>query len=303
MAILTFPGGQVVKVEFDDQAHSYVVSHKLPDGNFSLPRPTHGVTTPLKVVPKEFLQTWAGKEAVLATLKRVHDNPVVFEDLNTSFLEHLEQKEEELLDDNDKKLMTDYRFKKLYPWYSGLSTAYKVKSKESTEIGTWLHSAIENYYKSDRKTLPIITPASQPIWDCFLSFDNYYKPVVEPEDLEFFVYSLQFGYSGQGDIRCLMSGKKSLGDWKSTNRSYQNPDGITVDYFFQLGGLAQAEFERTGEWVDDLFAANFDKKGEDPKVIWASDFGMSPQDCAKAYLNCFVTHHTIKEWEYKFQKR
>jgi hypothetical protein len=67
-----------------------------------------------------------------------------------------------------------------------------------------------------------------------------------------------------------------------------NQDGISVEYFFQLGGLAQAEFERTGEWVDDLFVANFSKEGGEPRVIFASEFGMSPQ----AYAGCTA----IKDW-------
>jgi hypothetical protein len=302
MSILTFPGGQVVDVQFDEQAHTYVVAHKLADGKFSDFRPTHGITTPLAVVPKDYLKTWAGKEAVLATLERVREQPKLVKDLDKFFAD-FELKENETRDKDGSKLMTDYRFKKQYPWYTGLSTASKRKSKESTDVGTWIHGAIEQYYKSGRKTLPVITPASQPIWDSFIMFDNLFKPQPDDDGLEFIVYSLMFGYSGQGDFKGVMSGKHCIGDWKSTNRSYQNPNGISVEYFFQVGGLAQAEFERTGIWVDDLFIANFDKKGDEPKVIWASDFGMSPQDCARAYVSCFNNYHTIKDWEYKFLKK
>ena len=46
-------------------------------------------------------------------------------------------------------------------------------------------------------------------------------------------------------------------------------------------------------YVDmDGVLANFDKKGGEPRVMWASDFGMSPQDCAKAYISCFNTFNT-----------
>ena len=100
-----------------------------------------------------------------------------------------------------------------------------------------------------------------------------------------------------------MNGKRCIGDWKSTNRSAMNRDGISAEYFLQTGGLAQAEYERTGEWVEDIFIANFDKKGGEPRVVWASDFGVSPQDCARAYLSCFNTYHTLKDWEYKWSRR
>jgi hypothetical protein len=197
--------------------------------------------------------------------------------------------------------MSTYKFKKLYPWYSKAKGNYKEASKDGKELGTWLHSSIENFYNSDRKTIPVITDAVKGMWDSFVMFDNFFKP--KPETLEFLVYALMFGYSGQGDFIGHMNGKYCIGDWKSTNRSGANPDGISVEYFFQVGGLAQAEWERTGKWVDDMFIANFDKKGGEPRVIWASDFGASPQDCARAYISCFNNYHTIKTWDYKFGKR
>lgn len=300
--LLSFPSGQEVNVEFDEKAHSYVVAHKLSDGQFSDFRPTHGVTAPLAVVPKVYLQPWAAKEATHATLKLVEAGGILPENIDQFFFD-LDAYQNKLKFDNGKPVMSYYSFKKKYPWYSEVKQAFKDKSGEAKEMGLWLHSSIENFYKSKRKTLPIVTPLVEGMWGSFVMFDNFYKPVADPDGLEFLVYSLMFGYSGQGDFRGTMSGKTCIGDWKSSNRSDFNADGIDVSYFFQVGGLAQAEFERTGVWVDDLFIANFDKKGDEPKVIWASDFGMGPQDCARAYVSCFNTYHTIQNWEYKFSKR
>jgi hypothetical protein len=300
--IITFPQGQEVEVLFDEVAHTYVVAHKLADGTFSDARPTHGVTAPLAVVPKEYLTPWGAKLAVEALLNQLLVQPLTSEQLEQFFID------KQAMDDNErtpegKPVISRYRFTKQYPWFSKAKSAYKEKSKEGKELGTWIHKAIENFYRSGRKELPIITPETQGMWDSFIEFDNFYQPTPDLDGLEFLVYSLLFGYSGQGDFRGTMSGKYCIGDWKSTNRSQQNQDGISTEYFFQLGGLAQAEFERTGKWVDDLFAANFDKKGESPRVIWASDFGMSPQDCAKAYISCFNNYHMIDYWDYKFKKR
>lgn len=302
MAELTFPGGQVVDVQFDDIGHTYVVAHKLADGMFTDTRPTHGATTPLEVVPKPFLTPWGAKMGVEALIEEFYAHPEIVETL-PQFYKDKQAMDDNERDEKDRPVMSTYKFKKLYPWFSRSKSAYKDKSQIGKEIGTWLHSSIEEFYRSDRQKLPILTGESEPIWESFILFDNFFKPVPDPDGLEFLVYSLQFGYSGQGDFRGRMSGKHCIGDWKSTNRSPSNPDGISVEYFFQVGGLAQAEFERTGKWVDDLFIANFDKKGEEPRVVWASEFGASPQDCARAYLSCFNTHHTIKDWDYKWSKR
>ena len=304
MPELKFPGGQVVSVEFDDVAHSYVIAHKLADGQFTDTRPTHGATAPLEVVPKPFLTPWGSKTGVEAIIETFNNSPELINIL-PQFYKDKEAMEnnERYIDEKgkDKPVCSEYKFKKQYPWFSQAKAAYKDKSTEGKELGSWLHSSIENFYRSERKTLPIITPEVEGMWDSFIMFDNFFKP--KAEELEFIVYSLMFGYSGQGDFKGHMSGKYCIGDWKSTNRSDSNADGISVEYFFQVGGLAQAEFERTGKWVDDLFIANFDKQGGEPRVIWASEFGASPQDCARAYISCFNNYHTIKEWDYKFGKR
>lgn len=302
MALLTYPNGHVVNVEFDDAAHTYQIAHQLDGGKFSDFRPTHGITAPLATVPKLWLKKWAAKMAVNATLNYFLDNPDTVDKLPQFFID-LNAYENETLDEKGKKVMTYYRFTKLYPWYRQVKAASEHKSKDSMEIGSWLHAAIEAFYKSGRKDKPILTPESEKLWASFTMFDNFFKPTPDKDGLEFLVYSLLFGYSGQGDFRGKMNGKRCIGDWKTSNRSALNEDGISVEYFFQLGGLAQAEYERTGEWVDDLFVANFPKDGGEPRVVFASEFGMSPQDCARAYIGCFNTYHTIQEWDYKFKQR
>lgn len=300
MALLTYPNGHVVNVEFDEVQHTYQVQQKLDNGTFTDFRPTHGITTPLIVVPKPYLKKWAAKMATNATLEYFLDNPDTVEKL-PQFFQDLKDYEDVTLDENGKKVMTYYRFNKNYPWYSKVKAASESKSKDAMELGTWLHAAIDTFYKSGRKTLPVNTGFTQPMWDSFIQFDNFFKP--DPGDTEFIVYSLLYGYSGQGDYKGNMSGKMCIGDWKTSNRSAQNQDGISVEYFFQLGGLAQAEYERTGQWVDDLFIANFPKEGGEPRVVFASEFGMSPQDCARAYIGCFNTYHVIQQWDYKYKTK
>ena len=300
--IITFPNGQEVDVIFDDTTHSYQVAHKLADGSLTDYRPTHGITAPLAVVPKPFLTPWGAKVGVEALLEHLLNNPISPEDLEQFFIDKAAYEKNARTDDN-KPVMSYYRFAKKYPWFAKVKSAYKQKSKEGQELGTWLHKGIEEFYLSDRKKVPLITEEVQGMWDSFTMFDNFFKPKADADGLEFLVYSLMFGYSGQGDFRGVVNGKKCIGDWKTTNRNSANTDGISIEYFFQLGGLAQAEYERTGVWAEDLFAANFDKEGGEPRVVWASEFGMGPQDCARAYISCFNNYHMIETWDYKFKKR
>lgn len=302
--ILTYPQGQQVDVQFDEKAHTYVVAHKLTDGEFSDYRPTHGITAPLVVVPKAFIKKWVAKEVCRAALEFVASHPDMDAEYFAEMLNDLDLYESKAKDEvTGKTLVTYYRINKKYPFLKWIKAAPDRKATDGKEFGTWLHKAIEQYYKSDRKDMPILTPEVQGMWDSFITFDNYHKPVPDNDGLEFLVYSLLYGYSGQGDYRGYMGGKYCIGDWKSTNRSDFNLEGIDTDYFYQLGGLAQAEFERTGKWPDDVFIANFDKKGEDPIVVWASDFGMSPQAAAKCYISCFNNYHMQEFWNYKFKKR
>lgn len=297
--LLTFHTGHEVNIEFDDALHSYVVAHKL-DKDFTDFRPTHGVTTPLQMIPKEYLKKWVAKLCTNSTLEYICAHPELVDTL-PRFLQDMQDYYDVTLDENGKKVMTYYRFNKQYPWYRELKKAPDQQSGIGKELGTWIHAAIEEFYKSDRKTLPINTPDTQGMWDSFIQFDNFFKP--KTESTEFFVYSLMFGYSGQGDWRGQINGKYCYIDWKSTNRSESNPDGIGVDGFYQGGGIAQAEFERTGKWFDDLAIVNLDKKGGEPRVIFASEFGASPQDMAKAYVTFFHGHHMHTNWDYKFSKR
>lgn len=303
MPVLTFPDGKQVNVEFDPTAHSYVVAHKLEDGDFSDFRPTHGATAPLAVVDKPFLAPWGSKEGVLATIDYFTNHPEIVERL-PQFWTDYEAFDNDLRLENGKPVFSRYKMDKTYPWFKDAKSAYKRKANVGKELGTWLHENIQAFYESGRKHKPTIPPDDAEMngmWYSFIEFDNFFKPDVEV--CEFIVYSMMFGYSGQGDVKATINGKYCIGDWKSTNRSDQNEDGITIEYFYQVGGLAQAEFERTGKWVEDLFIANFDKKGEQPRVIFASEFGMSPQDAARAYISCFNNYHTQQAWDYKFKKR
>lgn len=316
MQTLEFPGGELVQIDFDHEGHSYQVRQQIFDDQWTNWRPTTGVTTPLsKTVVHEFIKPWVAKEVSIAALCYARDHPNVIDEINdleadTEAYSKGFTAEDDVLKPNGKvdikkgsKLMTYYRYNKKYPYLKEIKAAPDLKSTEGKELGTWIHAAIEEFYKSDRKTLPINTAFTQGMWDSFQQFDNYYKPVPDKDGLEFFVYSLRFGYSGQGDFRGSMFNGNGILDWKSTNRSPQNPDGITVEYFYQLGGLAYAEYERTNKWPDFLGAVNLDKNGGEPIVILSTDFNLSVKDAAMAYISHYNTFKVHDFTELKFKRR
>lgn len=286
-----------VRVEFNEKQHSYWVAKQFKDGTWSESAPKHGVTTPLsKTVDKPFIAPWVAKLSVHEVLRFAHDNPNIVDQVPQMFSD-LDLLDNEMVDESGRKVMSYYKFVHKYPWLGKLKSTYKDASTEGKDLGSWIHTAIENFYNAE--ALPVITAGTKGMWESFQMFNNLYKPSVD--QVEFVVYSPSYDYSGKGDFRGSMNGKTCIGDWKSTNRSKSNEDGVSFDNFFQLGGLAQAEFERTGEWVQDVFIANFDKKGEEPIVIWASDFGMATEDCAKAYIAHLMAYKTQTFWEYKFK--
>lgn len=313
MVELQFPNKQKVRIDFVENkrsnVHSYAKALQFADGTWTDFMPTHGITAPLGMVPMPFLKDWASKLGVYAALEWAYANP----DMAGEVLALLDDvaAEKDKSDGTKEGRAQVYQFRKRYgKWLTPLKSAFKHASDEGKEMGTWLHEAIELYYRSGRTQVPILTPQVTPMWECFLQFDNEHKFEADPlgedgnDGLEFFVYSILYGYSGQGDARGRMHGKRVIGDWKTTNRAEHNHfEGVVIDYFYQLGGLAQAEYERTGEWVDDVFIANFDKKGGEPVVIFASDFGASVQDCARTYVAFCNTYHAHQEWEYRFSKR
>lgn len=283
-----------VRISYDDKNHSYVKALRFPDGSYTDWQPTHGITAPLKLVPKEFLMPWAAKLSAYAALEWLVRNPAATGDVQTMLADVAAG-----VDKKDRWAFTKRHGK----WLTPIKTAYRKSSQDGKDTGHWLHSAIEQFYNTNRGYKPSLTAGSveQKLWKSFVEFDNFWKPTVDAT--EFFVYSKLFGYSGQGDMKGTMSGKKVIGDWKTTNRSEWNADGIDIEYFLQLGGLSQAEYEATGEWPDDVFIANFDKEGNEPRVCWASDFGMSPLDAAKAYIAFHNCYHLLEWWDYKFAKK
>lgn len=300
---IKYKDGRTFKTEFfSGPGHNYQVSTMFEDGTWSEPVPTHGVTTPLdRTVSKPFIKPWVAKVTSRVALETIKDMGLTVAELS-EFLQKLDDFENEVVDPaTGRTKVTYYHMKKHYPWYFEIKQAADRAAEDGKTAGTWLHENIQKFYESDRKHEPLLDPSTRGMWESFLKFDNMYKPKMGRS--EFMVYSANFHYSGTADGEGVMSGKKFICDYKSTNRSKQNPMGITYENFYQLGGLAQAEFERTGEWPDDVCIINISKEGDDPIVLWASDWGMSPKELARRYIAAnLVPYKNQVADEYKFMK-
>lgn len=299
MKELVFKDGRKVRIEFGEKEHTYNVSHPLMDGTWTSPVPTHGVTTPLsKTVDKPFIAPWVAKLSVHEVLAWCYNNQDKIAEIPKMF-EDLELMESKVLGEDGRPLMTYYKFSKQYPWLSKLKSTYRTSSGEGKDAGTWFHGAVEKFLTTGEK--PIVGEDTEGMWKSFIEWYNFNKPVLD--EAEFVVYSPTYSYSGMGDFRGTVGGRKVIIDWKTTNRSDANKDGISFDNFYQLGGLAQAEFERTGEWPDDVGIVNVDKNGMEAVTIWGSDWGMTPEECAKRYISHLVAYKQQVNDGYKFDRR
>lgn len=293
MTELTYPDGSVFGIDFADVGHAYNVCVKTKDGSWTQPVPTHGVTTPLsKTVDKPFIAPWVAKISVHEVLAWCYNNPSRLAEVPQMFadLERMEAKD---------KSMTYYKFTKTYPWLKNLKATYKNSAQEGRDDGDWFHHTVQKFLNDG--TNPTTDPKTALMWKSFIEFYNFYKP--KTDSTEFLVYSRTWGYSGAGDWRGEINGKYVILDWKTTNRSDSNKDGISFDNFYQLGGLAQAEYERTGKWVDDVGIVNIDKEGGEAVIIMGSDWGMSPEECAKRYITHLAAYKQQVSDDYKFGKR
>jgi hypothetical protein len=83
--------------------------------------------------------------------------------------------------------------------------------------------------EEDKKVIESVASA-------FEAFMKDWKP--EITNIEMVLYSKQFNFAGTTDFVARIGGKLVIGDWKTTNTSRYNPDGIYSSYFAQLGPTA-----------------------------------------------------------------
>lgn len=236
-----------VELTFNASDHKYLVSFKVGD-DWTTPKPTTGVTTYCGALSKDFLAPWAAKLAAEYTLKKKGS-----------------QTDAVVLDEAKKQ--------------------HKYAGDVGKRAGKLGHLYVEAKLKGKQVTMPSAESDKkivQSVASAFEKFCEDWKP--EFLEIEKVVYSKTHDYAGTADVVCKIGGKLIILDWKTTNTSRYNPDGIYASYFAQDGAYCLAYEEMTGEKVDELYIVNLPKDGGDYKMKRLEDIGLKKTDCQAYFL-------------------
>lgn len=168
----------------------------------------------------------------------------------------------------------------------------------------------------------------------FNAFVKWYRslPNVKPLGVEQIVFSRKYDVAGTFDCLLEIDGKVVLCDLKTTNISRDAPLGVYPEMYLQLGAYAQAYIEERGPRVyldgvevkvepggiieykgkhpvvtphiliDDLAIINAGKTGN-LNVVYASELGLSVEDCIKAWLRVLGTFRFLQPLAKQIKER
>ncbi len=111
-----------------------------------------------------------------------------------------------------------------------------------------------------------------------------------------------YDYAGQADYICEVDGKLVVADWKTTNTSTYNPDGIYASYFAQLGAYSLAYEEMTGKEVKELYVVNLPKSGGEYKLKRLEDIGLTKHDAQAYFLTLRQAYELNKTFDWSLKK-
>ncbi len=167
-------------------------------------------------------------------------------------------------------------------WYGKNGTAKcKAIISESQEIGTRVHKYIENILRSGQLDLENETNAN--VVKALMAFQDWRKSNrLEPEKLEYTVYSRKHGYAGTMDYLGLCNNKLVIMDWKTSNAIY--PESR-----LQVAAYAKAVNEMDGRRVKKGVICRFDKKN--------GSFEVAEYDNLSELFSIFLHAKSLWEWE------
>ena len=120
--------------------------------------------------------------------------------------------------------------------------------QEAADFGTALHAAFADFLNTGRRPS---TPELLPAFDNFLAY--LATSELEVQFVERTVYSLKHGFAGTTDVVAYQTGKRIVGDWKSSNSIYES-------HILQVAGYAVADEEMTGEPCNEALVIRFNKE-------------------------------------------
>lgn len=246
-----------IELTFIPESHKYLVSYGVGD-SWTEPAPVTGVTTYCGALSKDFLAPWAAKlaaEYVANNLTKGTKTKVI---------------------DEAKK-------------------QFRIAADTGARAGKLGHLYVEAKLNGKEVTMPTKDEDLKVVESVARAFESFIEDW-QPEFLEIekVLFSKTHTYAGTCDFVAKIGGKTVLGDWKTTNTSRYNPDGIYSTYFAQLGAYCLAYEEQTGEEVKDLWIINLPKDGGEYKLKRLEDINMSIADC-KAYFLILKSAYEINQ--------
>ncbi len=246
-------------IDFNYQAegHRYTIRKAVGD-KWTEAEPVTGVTTIISIIAKDFLAPWAAKLAA-----------------------------EYMRDEIKAAKKAGARIQS----YDALALEAKNqyvkagdKGKKSGKVGHALVEALQKGQKVIMPSDPELAEQAASIQKAYEAYIKDFKPIVRGAELS--VYSRAHHFAGTYDQLCEIGGKLTLLDYKTTNTSRYNPDGIYAEYFAQLGAYSLAYEEMTGEKIEQLMVVNLPKDGSEYKIKTLDDLKLSKNDAQMYFLAC-----------------
>lgn len=255
-----------VELSFSEGAHKYLVSKRVGDDIWLPAQPVTGVTTITSIIDKPSLMLWPLREAM--------------------------------------KVLDGYKGQKLTKL--ALDDAYgahKAKSAKGKAAGTIGHAMVEALLLGKAAKMPTDPERlaeAQSVRDAFELWRTEYEP--KPLHTEQKFYSLAYDFAGTCDLVAEIGGKTVIIDYKTTNPSYHNPDGLYAENFAQVGGYAVGIEEMLGIEIDDAWLVNLPKNGEPYKIKKLSDMGKSVEEAKLYFLYCLGLFNAHKDFAWRLNK-
>lgn len=254
-----------VELTFIEDTHKYLVSFKVGQ-DWTTPKPTTGVTTYSGALSKDFLAPWAAKLAAEYCLaqKGTQSNAVTLDEAKKQF---------------------------------------KYASEAGARAGKLGHAYVEAKLKGQKVALPTNPEALKVVESVASALDKFMADW-EPKEIsvESVLYSKTHDFAGTADLICIVNDKLTILDWKTTNTSRYNPDGLYASYFAQLGGYCIAYEEMTGNKVQELWAVNLPKDGGEYKLRRLEDLGLSKTDCEMYFLTLKHAYEINQTFEWGMKR-
>ena len=251
---------ETVKLNFVEGGHRYLVSKLVSKEKdlWTTSTPVTGVTTYLSVISKPALMLWPLREAIKL----------------------LEQSMGAKI---DKKLLDDaYK-------------AHKTKADSGKKTGKVGHALVEALLLGKRVIMPKdkeLLKETESVKSAFEAFASDFKPEVLASEQIF--YSKEFNFAGTVDLVANINDKLTVIDFKTTNPSFHNSEGIYGEYFAQLGAYIIGIEEMDGVTVEEAMIVNLPKNGENYKVKSLSDLGLAVEDVKSYFLHALGLYELNK---------